>query len=152
MFPDGTAPPDGRTYDIVRMSYDPETTAASPHEYFDLYIDRESHLLTAVQCTITYRPLMDLFGVPKEVEFMGPLFKLYQGHTDVGGLRMPARYDTYRNGTAYGVHTATDYSVTTKFDASRLEKTASAVVDESFSKFKYEPKWAARFRSVPSDR
>lgn len=138
LFPEGTATPDGKTYDIVRMRYDVDATGASPFEYYDLYIDKQTRLLTAIHYTITYRPLMDLFGVPKEVNFMGPLFKLYEAHTEVGGLIFPTRYVTYREGQPYGVHTAGNYSVTRKFDASRLRKTPGAVVDQSFTKYKFE--------------
>ncbi len=137
-YPEDTAPATGKAFDIVRMSYDPKTTGASPYEYYDLYIDPDTYLLQAVQYTLTYRPLMDLFGVPKDVKFLGPLFKVYQSYTDVDGLKLSNRYDTYRKGQIYGIHTVKNYSLKRAFDASRLEMPADAVIDSTFKAYSVE--------------
>ena len=121
-----------KSYHVVRMHYDPETTGASPHEYFELYIDPDSYLLKGVNYTVTYRPLMDLFGVPKSVKSMGPLFKVYASYADVDGLKLTSRYDTYRQGQVYGIHTVENYSLRRPFDESRLRMPDGAVVDSTF--------------------
>jgi len=127
-----SAPDADKSYHIIRMTYDPETTGASPYEYYDLYIEPDSYLLKGVNYTVTYRPLMDLFNIPDSVNFLGPLFKVYAGHTDVDGLLLPTRYDTYRQGEVYGIHTVENYSVRRPFDENRLRMPAGAVIDSTF--------------------
>lgn len=130
-FPKG-GPDTGKTYHVVQLKYDPTTTGASEHEFYDLYIDPDTYLLKGVNYTVTYRPLMDIFRVPKEVKFMGPLFKYYESHTEVAGLTFPMRYDTYRQGQPYGIHTVENYAVDTPFDEARLVMPAGGVVDTTF--------------------
>ena len=128
-----TAPASDKQYLIVRMRYNPETTGASPYEYFDLYIDQDTYLLKGVNYTMTYRPLMDLFGVPKDVNFLGPLFKVYKSYTEVDGLHLPTEYDTYGRGRLYGIHTVKEYSLKATFDESRLKMPRNGIIDSTFT-------------------
>lgn len=132
--PEG-GPQTGKTYHVVRLQYDPAATGASEYEYYDLYIDPDTYLMKGVNYTVTYRPLMDIFRVPESVKFMGPLFKYYESHTEVEGLLFPMRYDTYRQGQPYGIHTVENYAVNKPFDESRLKMTAAGVIDSTFTGF-----------------
>lgn len=116
---------EGKTFNTVRLTF----TGSSPHEYFDMYIDPDNNLLRGVKYTVTDKDLFKAFGLPETTEFMGPLLKVYKEYTDVDGLKLTSRYDTYRpSGQNYGIHTVSNYDLTKDFDESKLKKPSNAVV------------------------
>ena len=72
-----------------------------------------------------------MFGMPPDTKFLGPLLKVYEAHTEVGGLRLPTRYDTWRGGHTYGMHWARNYRVDQPFDEARTRLPEDGVVDRS---------------------
>lgn len=115
----------GKVFKTVRLTFE----GASEHEYFDMYIDPDTYVLRGVNYTVTHKGLFKAFGLPEDTKFMGPLLKVYKEYTEVNGLQLTTRYDTYTpNGQAYGIHTVTDYDLTSAFDESLLKRPANAVV------------------------
>jgi len=111
----------------VRLTFED----ASEFEYYELYIDPRSSLLVGVEYTVTSPAMLRLFGAPPEQEFIGPLLKVYAKHTEVQGLVLPARYDTYVQGRRYGLHWARNYELDLPFDEERARIPEDGVVDES---------------------
>jgi hypothetical protein len=127
--------PNSKEYLTVRMHYDPETTGASEFEYFDLYIDPDTSLLAGVNYTMTYKPLMEVFGMGDR-DFMGPLMKTYDEYTEVDGLVLTTRYLTHMGSQVYGIHNVTDYSLSKAFDAASVKMPAGATIDEADLKYR----------------
>ena len=118
-----------RAMTAVRMTW-PE---GNPHEYYELYIDPRTNVLRGVAYTVVDPTLLKLFAPSGDVKFLGPLLKVYVDHEEHAGLLFPTRYDTYRNGNAYGVHWARAWSMDEPFDESELEMPEGASVDRSGS-------------------
>lgn len=115
----------GKEFQTVRLTF----TGSSPHEYFDMYIDPETYVLSGVLYTVTDKDLFKAFGLPETTEFMGPMLKIYKEYTEVDGLKLTARYDTIMpNGRNYGIHTVANYDLKKEFDESMLSKPRNAVV------------------------
>jgi hypothetical protein len=115
----------GTEFHTVRLTF----TGSSEHEYFDMFIDPETYILRGVNYTVTHKDLFKAFGLPVSTKFMGPLLKVYKEYTEVDGLKLTSRYDTYRpSGQNYGIHTVTDYDLKKEFDESKLSKPDNAVV------------------------
>lgn len=129
----GTAklPTQTKDYIIVKMTYDP-STGASPHEYYLLHIDPDTHLLKGVEYTVTWAGLLDAFQMPPEVEFLGPSVKVYNEYADIGGLKITTDYTTYgKDGIVYGLHTVKDLSLSKPFDESQVEMPEGAEIDST---------------------
>ncbi|WP_340074129.1 hypothetical protein [Leptobacterium sp. I13] len=116
-----------KKFHTVRLTFN----GASPYEYFDMYIDPTSYILKGVKYTVTHKGLMEVFKLPEDTKFMGPLLKVYKEYTDVDGLKLTTRYDTYTpDGISFGIHTVKDYNIKKPFDASKLKKPANGLVYE----------------------
>ncbi|MEP1093897.1 MAG: hypothetical protein ABJG78_02240 [Cyclobacteriaceae bacterium] len=119
---------EGKEFHTIRLTF----AGSSPYEYFDMYIDPKTYLLRGVLYTVTDKDLFKVFGLPETTEFMGPVLKVYKEYTDVDGLSLTTRYDTYTpNGKTYGIHTVTNYDLRKEFDESKLAKPGNAVVFKS---------------------
>ncbi|MEO9967400.1 MAG: hypothetical protein ABJF11_16500 [Reichenbachiella sp.] len=114
-----------KTLHQVRLQFD----GSSPYEYFDLMIDSENKMLRGVKYTVVHKDLFEVFLLPADTKFMGPLLKVYQSYTNVDGLKMPSRYDTYKmTGENYGIHTVSHYSLDQPFDYKRLTMKHNSVI------------------------
>lgn len=114
-----------KTLHQVRLQF----AGSSPHEYFDLMIDADTKMLRGVKYTVVHQDLFKVFGVPEDTKFLGPLLKVYKSYTDVEGIKMPTRYDTYKlSGENYGIHTVSNYSLSRRFDYRRLALEENSVV------------------------
>lgn len=127
----GTLPSDSVAYDVVRMTY----SAGTPEQrrkYYDLYIHPQTHVLRAVAYNITYGAFLDLIGLPKEKQSLGPFLHVFYEHTREGGLLFPSKYDTF-DPTQHnaGRHAVIGYSLSVPFDEARLTPPKDAVVDRS---------------------
>lgn len=118
---------DDTEYITVRMQYDPDK-GASEYEYYDLFINPETHLLHAVNYTVTYKPLIRVMTGSDEKPFLGPLYKVYDSFADVGGLKIASEYTTYRGDQPYGRHVAKDFSTKTSFKDEWLQRPADAAL------------------------
>lgn len=121
-------------YLTVKMEF----TADAPigrtmKDFFILYIHPQTYRLAAYQYNVSYGGMLDLMGLPKEVDYMGPVLRIIDQLNESDGLLYPARFHTMDlEGTqTYGYHIITNFSTREKFDASRLSRTADAVVDVS---------------------
>ena len=114
---------------VVRMTFD-ASRGQSPHKYYDLYIHPETHLLGGVAYDITHGGFLDLIGLPADRTSLGPFTHVFYRHVTVGGLRLPAQYDTFDpTGATAGRHAVYGYELASTFDARRVEKPAGGVVD-----------------------
>ena len=134
--PAGPAPLPGQagTYDTVRVTFGPpHLMGRSEHDYFVLYVDRETGLLRAYQYGIGYGAMLDLMRVPADATVSGPVLRFHDEFTTVDGLVFPLRMHT-TNLTAsrtYGYHAIVNYSLTDAWDESRMTMPPNAVVDTS---------------------
>ncbi|NNE71506.1 MAG: hypothetical protein HKN29_14240 [Rhodothermales bacterium] len=110
---------DGRPHDMVRVSFD-EGVGYSDGDWYTLYVDQETDLVTAIRYTVTYgrgRPAPD--ATPRENLFY------YQDLVTVDGLTVPTRFRGYRyadglRGDLRNEAWVTDISFRRPFDSSRL--------------------------------
>ncbi|MDH3217324.1 MAG: hypothetical protein OEN01_13730 [Candidatus Krumholzibacteria bacterium] len=127
----GKLPKQTKDYNIVKMTYDPGT-GVSPHEYYLLHIDPDTHLLKGVEYTVTWAALLDAFEMPPDVEYLGPSIKVYNEYADVAGLKITTDYTTFgKDGNVYGLHTVKDLSVSKPFEESRVKVPEGAKIDKS---------------------
>ncbi|MBL9008350.1 MAG: hypothetical protein JNJ46_29085 [Myxococcales bacterium] len=126
-----TLPADPLAYDVVRMTY-ATGTAEQRRKYYDLYIHPQTHVLRAVAYNITYGAFLDLIGLPKDQQSLGPFLHVFYEHTREGGLLFPSKYDTF-DPTQHnaGRHVVIGYALSGSFDASRLRPPKDAVFDRS---------------------
>ena len=128
----GKLPDSEKEYLTLRMTYEGEA-GDTPDDYYVLYIDPETYLMAGTEYVVTYATMLDLFKLPPEVKFIGPLFHIFDDYATVDGLTLPSRYHTHGPpaGKVYGEHTVLDISFRDRFDESRLEMPAGAVIDDS---------------------
>jgi hypothetical protein len=108
------------------------TVGKTARDSYRLFIEPESHLLRGYEYSIAYPPMIQAMGLPAG-GVMGPLLRIHDAFTEVGGLRFPSRFRTLSpdGKTTYGHHIVTNYSVTEPFDESRLAPPAGAIVARS---------------------
>jgi hypothetical protein len=127
----GRFPKAEKDYHQLRMTFD-SGVGDSPDDYYVVFVDPENYQMKATEFVVTYGPMLDLFGVPAEVKFIGPLFKVYEEVGEFDGMVMPLRYKTFTpDGTMYGDHWVSDYRFRGEFDEMLMAKPADAVVDIS---------------------
>ena len=122
----------GKAYYTVHMTY----KGASPYEYYDLYIDKDSYMLKGIKYTMVDKDLMKTFNMPASTKFMGPLLKVYKEYTTVDGLKYPLSYNTHaitQGGVVMGVHTVSDYSLSKPFDESKAKMPTGGIIFKSLN-------------------
>ena len=123
---------EGKSYYTVHMTYN----GASPYEYYDLYIDKDSFLLKGMEYTMVDKDLMKVFNMPPDTKFMGPLLKVYREFTEIDGLTFPVDYVTHalpQGGVIMGTHIASDISFRKKFDESKAARPNNGVIFKSLN-------------------
>ena len=134
----GKLPNDGKNYDTLRMTF-AGGVGETPDDYYVIYIDPDTGMMRGVEYVVTYGALLDLMGLPADMTSFGPLYKVFEEYTDVGGLKVPAAYRTFSaDGNVYGEHKVEDFSFSRSFEDKWLEKPEGAVVDNSSAKRKTE--------------
>lgn len=108
----GRIPNDETDFVTVRMTFDHQTPS-SPGNYYQLYIDPDSHLLRAVEFNITHPGLA---ANPEQP--LGPNLHVFEEHREFDGLTLPVFYVSYgfnqRNAsTSNAVHYVFDLSLGT---------------------------------------
>ena len=127
----GRFPNAEKDYLTVRMTFG-EEIGDTPDDYYVLFVDPDTFTLKAAEYVVTFAPMLDLFGAPADTKFLGPFWKVYTEWTEVDGLTVPTRYDTYMaDGNVMGIHEVEEWSFRAKFDESRMRMPADAVVDDS---------------------
>lgn len=116
-----------RPHDMVRVSFD-EGVGYSDGDWYTLYVDQETDLVTAIRYTVTYgrgRPAAD--ATPRENLFF------YEDLVVVDGLKVPTRFRGYRyadgqQGDLRNEAWVSDISFRRPFDSSWLETPEGARV------------------------
>jgi hypothetical protein len=132
----GKLPGGDETYTTIRMTFEPGVGEASD-DYYVIFIDPETKRMKAVEYIVTYGAMLDLFNVPEDQTFVGPLINVFDEYATVGGLAFPVKYTTYSpDGDVYGQHTVENLSLDKPFDETRMKMPDDAVVDNSSAKRK----------------
>jgi hypothetical protein len=112
----------------LRMTFE----SSPEEEYYLIYIDPKTYLVSGLEYTITDAGLMDAFRMPLETKFMGPVTHTFDEHITVDGLTFLKRYHTYSaREKLMGMHVVYGISLREPFDESKLEMPAQAVIDDS---------------------
>lgn len=115
---------DPTEYTTIRMTFEPGT-GDTPNDYYELYIDPETHRLAGCEYIVTYAALL-----PEGMPHTPPHVLLYDGFTEVNGLLVPTGFTIYlEDHTVYAICTVSDWSFSRPFDPSLLEMPEDAVVD-----------------------
>ena len=130
-FGEGKLPHDDKAYITIRMTFEAGVGDA-PDDYYVIYIDPDTHLMRGCEYIVTYGAMLDLFNMPPDVKFLGPLVKVFDDYEKVDGLMVPMTYKTYTpNGQMYGDHSVENVSFKQPFDEARMKKPNNAVIDTS---------------------
>lgn len=122
---------DPKEYIAIKMTFRGDAGEA-PKDYYDLLIDPETYLVRGYEYIVTYGALLDAMELPKEVEFMGPFFKLIDSYETVNGLTVPKRLTTFgMDGEDYGTHAYKDWSITKSFSEDLMQLPIDAIKDDS---------------------
>ena len=115
---------------VVRF---PKDASRPPNAvYYRLYLDPRTSRLRATEYAVGYGPLLDLMGAPPGEDQVGPIIHVYDDWIDVDGLLLTTRYHTIgTDGTVYGRHTVTGWSLRQPFDRRRLSRPPEGIVDTS---------------------
>lgn len=131
---EGSLPGFDKTYHVVSMTYNTAPTVGKTiHDFYRLFIDPDTYVLQGYEYGIGYGALLDAMGLPPEMDVMGPVLRIHDEMTWADGLLVPSRMHTMApdGSTTWGHHALYNYSFSTPFDATRLQKPADAVVDTS---------------------
>lgn len=123
-----------KDYLIVEMTFkEVPTVGKTQKDKFILYIDPQTYILQGYHYYISYGSMMDLMGLPANLETMGPVVRVFQNFTSVDGLLMPTRfYSTNPNGDPiYGHHVIINYSFKKEFENDWLIMPSDAKIDKS---------------------
>lgn len=102
---------------------------------FVLYISQETGKLVAYEYSMGFGAQLDIMGLPKSAETMGPVFRHIDEYVNIDGLLFPSRMHTTNTdqSNTYGHHALLNYSISDRFDSMKVMMPAKAVVDESSS-------------------
>lgn len=123
----------------VTMSYSKSPTLGkSVKDTYNLFIDSESYLLVGYEYTVGYGPMLDIMGIPKDVEVFGPVLRKNDYFVEYNGLKFAALFTTHASDLSaqYGDHVIYNVKIDSPFDESRMTPPANAVVDTSTDKRK----------------
>jgi len=121
----GTLPGESTQYATVMMTFMPGT-GDTPDDYYRLYINPETKMLRAVDYVVTYQALMP------EGHTSSPEHRLvYDGMTEVDGLKLPSHFTIYENNEVYAACAISDYSLSAPFDEARMTMPEGAHEDTS---------------------
>ena len=103
---------------------------------YKLFIDSRSYLLLGYEYMIGYGGMLDLMELPADKKLFGPMFRIHDSFTNVGGLTYPNRMHTGNldQTQTYGYHAIINYDLTADFDESKMKVPKNAVIDKSSDK------------------
>lgn len=130
----GKIPGSDKQYVTVLMKFTEKPTAGKTiKDSYKLYIDPDTHLLQAYEYHIGFGAMLDAMSLPPGQETFGPMLRIHDRFTTVDGLILPAEMHTLPpdGSTTYGNHVLFNYSLSEKFDESRMKMPAGAKVDDS---------------------
>ncbi len=121
----------------VEMSYKKAPTVGkTERDSYTLYIDSESYLLVGYEYSLTYGPILDAVGAPKEQKSFGPVLRKNNYIADINGLKFAVLFTTHDTEMTaqYGDHAIYDLQLDVAFDESRMSPPANAVIDPAIDK------------------
>ena len=115
----GKLPEDATEYDVLRITFDARSPTI-PGNFYDLYIDPETHLMRGVRFDINHPGMVANPSQP-----LGPNYHVFGEYRKFDGLIIPTFYKSYGKGSASGgssnaYHFAWNVQLDQPFDASRL--------------------------------
>lgn len=116
----------------IKMTFDSlPTIGKSQKDYFVLYIDPQTYLLTGYQYAVGNKELLKSLGQPADRELFGPLWRVITKYSNVGGLVFPAAFRTMPEADEriVGNHVILNIDITTPFDESKLIKPKKTQID-----------------------
>ena len=119
----GKLPDDDTAYDVLRVTFD-QGSPSIPGTYYDIFVDRETHLVKGVGFDINHPGMVANPNQPS-----GPNYHVFGEYRRVDGLLIPVFYLTHGGGSnAY--HFAWDVSLDQPFDSGMLVAPPDATLDE----------------------
>jgi hypothetical protein len=127
---------DNKVYKI-KMSYKKAPTVGKTgRDSYTLYIDSKNYLLVGYEYTMSYGPILDAVGIPKEQKEFGPVLRKNNYIADINGLKFAVLFTTHDSEMTaqYGDHAIYGLKIDAEFDESRMMQPANAVVDPAIDK------------------
>ena len=125
---------DEKEYITVTMTFD-AGVGDTPDDYYKIFIDPDTYQMKATEFVVTHAAVLDLFNVPADVKFLGPITHVYGDLGTFDGLVIPTTYTSYApNGDVYGNHRVEDISFSVKFEESMAQIPEGAIIDTSDAK------------------
>lgn len=127
---------DNKVYKI-KMSYsEAPTVGKTDRDSYVLYIDSENYLLVGYEYSLTYGPILDAVGAPKDQDSFGPVLRKNNYIADINGLKFAVLFTTHDSEMTaqYGDHAIYDLKLDVEFDESRMVAPPNAVVDPAIDK------------------
>ena len=127
---------DNKVYKI-NMSYSKAPTVGkTDRDSYILYIDSQSYLLVGYEYSLTYGPILDAVGAPKDQDSFGPVLRKNNYIAEIDGLKFAVLFTTHDSEMTaqYGDHAIYDLQLDVEFDESRMKAPANAVVDPAIDK------------------
>lgn len=115
------------TYHIVRMTHE------GGSDYYELYINTETHVLRGFETIVTYGGLLDSMGLPPQMKSWGPMYHNFRSYQEVDGLIFPESWITrmVQDEREIGQHLLINFALNETFDTSRMTMPPNAVLDTS---------------------
>ena len=127
----GTPPDSEAVHLTVPMSF-AEGIGDTPLDRYVLFIDVETSRLAAIEYHVSYGAMLDAAFLPPATKTMGPFFHVNEEFASVDGFVVPVTYSVYSgSGSRSMTGEVSDWSFSRRFDPSKLEPPANAVIDTS---------------------
>lgn len=125
----GKLPNDPREYHVIKMTVDRANTEGKDL-YFKMYIDPDTYLLKANVYNTPFPAIPEALLPENPRQMPGDMLRISEHYVTVDGLTIPSRYSTTdpKGESLFGMHLILNPSISKKFDNSRMEKPANAVV------------------------
>jgi len=123
-----------KEYITVVMGFtEKPTIGKTDKDSFKLFIDPDTHILQDYEYKMGFGAMLDAMGLPPEAEVFGPMLRIHDKFTKVNGLTFPTELHTMPpdGSTIYGNHVLFNYSLTEKFDESRMKMSINVIIDKS---------------------
>ncbi|MEQ9401954.1 MAG: hypothetical protein RIM99_00095 [Cyclobacteriaceae bacterium] len=127
---------DNKVYKVKMTYKKAPAIGKTDRDSYTLYIDSESYLLAGYEYTMSYGPILDAVGLPKDQKVFGPVLRKNNYIADVNGLKFAILFTTHDSEMTaqYGDHAIYDLKIDAQFDETRMTKPANAVVDPAIDK------------------
>ncbi len=127
---------DSVNFITLKIRFKPEANFDST-KYYRIFIHPVTYRMTGWEYNITHLQQLKNIGLPDSVKSYGPFINKVHSYTNVNGILLPEKYDTYNpQGRISGNHLVLDYKMNEKFDEAMMQMPAEAIQDNTQRKFK----------------